>query len=190
VTPHGINVTVIAINVTSHAINVTSPWLNVTEVLRAVRPMMTNTMRFKSQFPPQTAAERQRKCRAIKKGTWETIPATAIPLLPGAPREVNMNPNLLAAAKAALALPGPQTTAIEKASPAAETLALPDAVDVSCGETIRLRLPAGVAARLKSLLNRHHAGKTLTAAERAEAEGLLDIAEYFAVQRMRKRLAA
>jgi hypothetical protein len=65
----------------------------------------------------------------------------------------------------------------------------PDAADGS-GEALRLSLPPAVATRLRSLLDRHHAGKPLTAAERAEAEGLLDIAEYFVVQRLRQRLAA
>jgi hypothetical protein len=83
-------------------------------------------------------------------------------------------------------------TALQKAKPdaGAAPLALPDAAKVA-GETIRLSLPPAVAARLKSLLDRHHAGKQpLTVAERAEAEGLLDIAEYFVVQRLRNRLAA
>jgi hypothetical protein len=43
---------------------------------------------------------------------------------------------------------------------------------------------------LRSLLDRQRAGKPLTAAERAEAHGLLDIAEYFVIQRLRRRLAA
>ncbi|MGB7160981.1 MAG: hypothetical protein WBD40_23170 [Tepidisphaeraceae bacterium] len=47
-----------------------------------------------------------------------------------------------------------------------------------------------MAARLRSLLERQDAGKPLTAAERAEAQGLLDIAEFFVVQRLRQRLAA
>ena len=47
-----------------------------------------------------------------------------------------------------------------------------------------------VADRLRSLVKRHESGKTLSAAERAEAQGLLDIAEYFVVQRLRNRLAA
>ena len=41
-----------------------------------------------------------------------------------------------------------------------------------------------------TLLERQEAGKSLTANERAEAKGLLDIAEYFVVQRLRRRLAA
>jgi hypothetical protein len=51
-------------------------------------------------------------------------------------------------------------------------------------------LPPAVAARLQSLLEPQEAGKSLTAAERAEAQGLLDIAKYFVVQRLRQRLAA
>ena len=41
----------------------------------------------------------------------------------------------------------------------------------------RLRLPAAVASRLQSLLDRQDAGHPLTADERAEAEGLADLAD-------------
>jgi len=61
---------------------------------------------------------------------------------------------------------------------------------ISRGIAVRLSLPPAVAARLRSLLERHDAGKALTAAERSEAQGLLDIAEFFIVQRLRQRLAA
>jgi hypothetical protein len=67
-------------------------------------------------------------------------------------------------------------------------LTISDAVTAS--DASRLSLPPAVAARLRSLLDRQDAGKALTAAERAEAQGLLDIAEYFVVQRLRQRLAA
>jgi len=102
----------------------------------------------------------------------------------------------LPARKKAPALPPPATaavTAIQKAfSLDATALALADADGASDG--LRLSLPPAVAARLRSLLDRHAggggAGKTLTAAERAEAQGLLDIAEFFVLQRLRNRLAA
>ncbi len=88
-------------------------------------------------------------------------------------------------------------TAIQKAfSPENLSLALPDADGagvgggVGGGDGLRLTLPPAVEARLRSLLDRHQSGKHLTAAERAEAHGLLDIAEYFVVQRLRNRLAA
>ena len=82
--------------------------------------------------------------------------------------------------------------AIQKAFPPPQVtaLALPDADGPGAGDGLRLSLPPAVAARLRSLLERHEAGKHLTAAERAEAQGLLDIAEFFVVQRLRQRLAA
>jgi hypothetical protein len=192
--------------------------------------------RPRSKYPPRTAAQRQRKCRALKRGEQWYIPCTAIypadhfPERNGLPSPPNANapppalpapqaaapaalpapraaapaalPAPQAAAPAALpapqaaapaALPAPKATALAKASPPGSTgsaLALPTAVDAPSGESLRLSLPPAVAARLKSLLDRHHAGKNLTAAERAEAEGLIDIAEFFAVQRMRRQLAA
>ena len=81
---------------------------------------------------------------------------------------------------------------MQKSVSAAMPLSVPNAGDAGgAGDASRLCLPAAVAARLQSLLDRHHAGnKPLTAAERAEAEGLLDIAEFFVVQRLRHRLAA
>lgn len=164
--------------------------------------MMSKTMRFKSAYVPMTPAERQRECRARKRaaaGKVEKIlhfgvPALAPPPAPNAalPAPARSStpalPAPAAAASAVPALPAPPRTAIQKATSGTK-LALPE-LDPS-GETIRLSLPAAVAARLKSLIDRHHAGtKPLTAAERAEAEGLIDIAEFFVVQRMRNRLAA
>jgi hypothetical protein len=49
----------------------------------------------------------------------------------------------------------------------------------------RLRLPDGVAARLRSLLDRQDAGMKLSTAEREEAEGLVDLGEFFALLRLR-----
>jgi ribosome assembly protein YihI (activator of Der GTPase) len=49
----------------------------------------------------------------------------------------------------------------------------------------RLRLPAAVAARLQHLLDRQDAGETLTADERSEAEGLVDLAELLSLLRLR-----
>lgn len=155
---------------------------------------MLKTVRFKSNYIPMTPAERQAKRRAIKKGTYYNCqevkgdgPSSTLlsegPNGPALPAPVKRTPALPAP-------PAPPVTAIQKTSSTAGTLALPDAADVSSGESIRLSLPPAVAARLKSLLDRHHAGKNLTAAERAEAEGLIDIAEFFVVQRLRHRLAA
>jgi hypothetical protein len=49
----------------------------------------------------------------------------------------------------------------------------------------RFRLPAGVAARLQSLLDRQDAGQPLTAEEREEAEGLVNLAEFLTLLRLR-----
>ncbi len=49
----------------------------------------------------------------------------------------------------------------------------------------RFRLPAGVVARLQSLLDQQDAGRPLTAAERAEAEGLADMADLLSLLRLR-----
>jgi hypothetical protein len=168
--------------------------------------MMVSGMRFKGATPPQTAAERQRNCRAKKRGTLQYC--QEVPVDQRAPSPMlgrsGLSPALPAPAAGSpatepRALPAPPVTAIQKATTttAGTELGLPRAFsDVgsspsASGEAIRLSLPPAVAARLKSLIDRHHAGtKPLTAAERAEAEGLLDIAEFFVVQRMRNRLAA
>ena len=49
----------------------------------------------------------------------------------------------------------------------------------------RLQLPAAVAARLQSLLDRQDAGQPLSADERAEAEGLVDLADLLTLLRLR-----
>lgn len=49
----------------------------------------------------------------------------------------------------------------------------------------RFRLPEGVAARLQSLLDRQDAGQPLTEPERAEAEGLVNLAEFLTLLRLR-----
>jgi len=49
----------------------------------------------------------------------------------------------------------------------------------------RFRLPAAVDARLQSLLDRQDAGHTLTSQERAEAEGLADLADLLTLLRLR-----
>jgi hypothetical protein len=53
----------------------------------------------------------------------------------------------------------------------------------------RLRLPSAVGARLQSLLDRQDAGHPLTVDERAEAEGLSDLADLLALLRMRAERA-
>lgn len=47
------------------------------------------------------------------------------------------------------------------------------------------RLPEGVQRRLQDLLDRQDQGKELTAAERREAEGLVELAELLSLLRMR-----
>jgi hypothetical protein len=49
----------------------------------------------------------------------------------------------------------------------------------------RLRLPAAVAARLKSLLDRQDAGETLSPEDRDEAEGLVNVAEFLTLLKLR-----
>ena len=54
----------------------------------------------------------------------------------------------------------------------------------------RLVLPAAVNDRLQSLLDRQDAGQPLTPAERAEAEGLSDLADFLSFLRLRTERAA
>jgi len=49
----------------------------------------------------------------------------------------------------------------------------------------RFRLPEAVAYRLKTLLDRQDAGQPLTVPERNEAEGLVDLAEFLTLLRLR-----
>ena len=49
----------------------------------------------------------------------------------------------------------------------------------------KFRLPRGVDERLQALLDRQDRGEGLTPAERAEAEGLVDLAELLSLLRLR-----
>ncbi len=49
----------------------------------------------------------------------------------------------------------------------------------------RLRLPAAVNDRLQSLLDRQDRGEARTERERREAEGLVDLAEFLSLLRLR-----
>ncbi len=60
------------------------------------------------------------------------------------------------------------------------TLAIDPPADLA-----RFRLPAAVAARLHSLLDRQDTGQPLSADERAEAEGLVDLADQLTLLRLR-----
>lgn len=57
-------------------------------------------------------------------------------------------------------------------------LAGPDELD-------RLRLPEALDQRLQQLLDRQDRGEALTDAERTEAEGLVDLAEFLSLLRLR-----
>ena len=171
-------------------------------------------MRFRGKHPPQTAAQRQAKCALSSGASGIPLRACRSRCLRGCRfREIRIccptswrnsrgsRPGAgkrrcpswsacpCASSIAARRCPHCAATAIQKSfSSDSRSLALLGGEESDGGP--RLCLPAGVAARLRSLLDKHQAGKTLTAAERAEAEGLLDIAEYFAVQRLRQRFAA
>ena len=60
------------------------------------------------------------------------------------------------------------------------TLAIDPPADLA-----RFRLPAAVAARLHSLLDRQDAGQPLSADEWAEAEGLVELADLLTLLRLR-----
>ena len=47
------------------------------------------------------------------------------------------------------------------------------------------KLPAGVNARLQSLLDKQDSGERLSAAERKEAEGLVTLTEFLSLLRLR-----
>lgn len=49
----------------------------------------------------------------------------------------------------------------------------------------RFRLPEAVAARLRTLLDRQDSGQPLSTQERDEAEGLVDLAEFLTLLRLR-----
>ncbi|MBY0230719.1 MAG: hypothetical protein K2W96_15640 [Gemmataceae bacterium] len=54
----------------------------------------------------------------------------------------------------------------------------------------RFRLPQGLAARLKSLLDKQDEGHPLSDDERAEAQGLVDVAEFLTLLRLRTQRIA
>jgi hypothetical protein len=58
-------------------------------------------------------------------------------------------------------------------------------------ELARCRLPDAVAARLQTLLDRQDSGQPLTDPDRAEAEGLVNLAEFMTLLRLRaERMAS
>ena len=57
-------------------------------------------------------------------------------------------------------------------------------------ELYHFKLPGGVNDRLKILLTRQDRGEQLTAQERREAEGLVDLAELLTLLKLRARPVA
>lgn len=67
---------------------------------------------------------------------------------------------------------------------------MPLTIDVELPADLnRFRLPRAVGSRLQSLLDRQDAGHPLTAEERAEAEGLADLADLLTLLRLRAERA-
>ncbi|NOT49259.1 MAG: hypothetical protein HOP17_16130 [Acidobacteria bacterium] len=58
------------------------------------------------------------------------------------------------------------------------------------GPARRIRLPKGVNDRLQRLLDRQDRGEKLTAAEKREADGLVELAELLSLMRLRSEKAA
>lgn len=58
------------------------------------------------------------------------------------------------------------------------------------GDLNRFKLPVAVHARLQVLLDRQDSGVALTSDERAEAEGLVELAEFLTWLRLRSERAA
>jgi len=58
------------------------------------------------------------------------------------------------------------------------------------GDLARLHLPEGVQHRLQSLLDRQDEGTPLSEGERSEAEGLVDMADFISLLRLRALRAA
>ncbi len=57
------------------------------------------------------------------------------------------------------------------------------------GDLAKFRLPKAVGKRLRVLLDKQDQGKPLTATERREAEGLVDLAELLSLLRLRSERA-
>lgn len=56
-------------------------------------------------------------------------------------------------------------------------------------EILKFELPPAVQSRLQELLDRHDQGIELSSAERAEAEGLVELAEFLTLIRLRSKTA-
>jgi hypothetical protein len=53
------------------------------------------------------------------------------------------------------------------------------------GDLARFKLPAGLQRRLRELLDAQDSGATLSVAERREAEGLVEMAEFLSLLKLR-----
>ena len=53
------------------------------------------------------------------------------------------------------------------------------------GDLARFRLPGGVQERLQELLDKQDSGEKLTAEEKREAEGLVEVADLLSLLRLR-----
>ena len=65
---------------------------------------------------------------------------------------------------------------------------MPQAVQIEVempGDLARFRLPKGVQKRLQKLLDKQDLGRALSAAEKSEAEGLVDLSEVLSLLRLR-----
>ena len=65
---------------------------------------------------------------------------------------------------------------------------MPHAIQIEVempGDLARFRLPKGVQQRLQTLLDKQDQGNALTAAERREAEGLVELSEVLSLLRLR-----
>jgi hypothetical protein len=84
--------------------------------------------------------------------------------------------------------PPPDSTFLATADFAAISFNVPTTIHVQIhapGDLGKFRLPAGVQHRLTELLDRQDQGTPLSAAERKEAEGLVDMAEMLSLLKLR-----
>lgn len=61
---------------------------------------------------------------------------------------------------------------------------MPEVIEVPV-ELTRFQLPQAVQSRLQLLLDRQDGGQALSAAEQAEAEGLVDLSEFLSLLHLR-----
>jgi ribosome assembly protein YihI (activator of Der GTPase) len=61
---------------------------------------------------------------------------------------------------------------------------MPEIIEIPI-ELARFQLPQAVQSRLQSLLDRQDNGHTLSQAEQQEAEGLVELAEFLSLLRLR-----